>query len=287
MPIEPDLYELLSKDPAYGPDFANKLKAANAAPKYAQRIFVVNDATDADGALQNVGGFIKGTQSGTVLPGAFRVIYLAVGNRLGLVPLSQAPESGKRPKEDGLTESAVALCDAKEAPESKTKMVVTDFDPVELRDNASQIDLTRELTRPATAFVSALTRTLVVEENAVYDMVSTQYGRIRQIAQSDEVLSDKLSPCEDYLYGSAKQGAQTNKEHAKLKNTIQTEADKKALLNAGVAVRQGVSAQIRSLADELTASDPLPNPLPTGGAPAADPAAAAPSDPHKGRTRTR
>ncbi len=214
----------------------------------------IRDPANADGhqVLARLADFIDDKLSEADLPEAMRLFYKAIAAKLKLrvIPLT---EDLKRPKEEGLTEALTAFADTKDADEksSEGKMVNVGVDTTRLRWLTGKIDLTRELLRAEMRFSMALTRNMVTWEVEGEKAMRGNYPLIRPVALSDPELNEALDPVETYLYGAAKEGAQTAKGNRTAEEKQAVAAQEKGMGAARAKARTEIAGELGAYADEL------------------------------------
>lgn len=264
-----DLFVRLAADSRYGTDFVGKLKSVTDDPQYNNQVFVLNTFGDFTGCLQTLADYVNDKATAQAVPGALRTFYKVMGNKLEFTALEDA-STVRRPKEVGLIEAINGLCNAKENPNTRVKMINATFDPAALRTKGARIDVLRESTRAAMGFVGGLNRTLVTEETGAFDTLSKSYGKMRPVVQMDEELTDITDDTDTYLYGAAVQGAETTKLRKKQKDQMTTDATATARATVHREVQTGVGQAIADLVNQLQSSAPLETPathLPAGAMP--------------------
>jgi hypothetical protein len=295
-----NLFDELAAIPEYGPKGANMLRAILSDPRFQGMIFVPDPDVDSEAVqgAQTILAFFqsvvgqkargpdpetkKGQGQGqgktkdkdtaplvtppTIndLPSALRQVFFGIAD---VVQFPSTAPTGKVPKEDGLPESCIELADTKTA--EPEKMMLCKVDPLKLTDAADRIDLVRGFLKPVSRFTLGLNRARTETEISAYTMLSNSYGPFRTSAQADDDLADRLTNVEEYLYGSAQQGAKTNKGNQKQKQKMQTAADSKAMAGARTQINQGVVSELQGLMQDLqnsvspSASPPAPATTPT------------------------
>jgi hypothetical protein len=183
-----------------------------------------------------------------ILPAFLSIVFFAVRGKMGCRFLSPN-EVPSRPSRKTLLPALLAFARAKiESPE---KMRAALFDPGEMNLLAPIISVMRELADISLGFHQIVYGNLSLIENQGHSVLLDYYPLIREYALADEELRRLLAPVEEHLYGAAKEAADTNKEHARLRKESEEKGHKAGVAAALADARAEVSSQIKGLAESL------------------------------------
>lgn len=224
--------------------------------------FVKEPATRSDvrRALDTLGDYTEGVGDDSVVAPALRVVFGALGARVPLDTLNPA-NVPSRPSEQGLELALDKMAETKEA-FADTKMSLVHLKPPVLRQQAGTIRLCRGIFRVVSRFTMSLVRNLAVVEDAAATALRQQYEPIRKAALIEDDLSEGLEAVETYLYGAAKQAADTNKAQKARMADMTQEAQKRGTLAAQQQARTDIAEEVSALADALRSATPAPAPPP-------------------------
>lgn len=183
-----------------------------------------------------------------LIPAFLSVVFFAVRGKMGCQFLTQN-EVPSRPSRKTLLPALLAFARAKiESPE---KMRAAVFDPAEMNMLVPFVTVMRELADLGLGFYQVVHGNLSVAENQGNAILLSYYPLIREYALADEELRRILAPVEEHLYGAAKEAADTNKEHTRLRKESEEKGHKAGVAAALADARAEVSGQIKSLAESL------------------------------------